>query len=72
MPARSKAQQMAMAIAQHEPSKLYKRNEAMLGMTEEQLHDFAATKRTGLPKRVKKKKPKAGEINTATRTRMKR
>jgi hypothetical protein len=42
-----------MAIAEHEPEKLYARNKAMLKMTPEQLHDFAATKQKGLPKRKK-------------------
>jgi hypothetical protein len=44
MPAKSKAQQQAMAIAEHEPGKLYKRNRGMLSMSKSQLHDFAATK----------------------------
>lgn len=52
MPATSKAQQIAMAIAQHQPSKLYARNQAMLKMSESQLHDFAATRRKGLPNKI--------------------
>jgi hypothetical protein len=55
MPAKSKAQQQAMAIAEHEPSKLLARNKGLLKMSHEQLHDFAATKRTGLPKRADKR-----------------
>jgi hypothetical protein len=55
MPATSKAQQQAMAIAEHEPSKLYGRNRGLLKMTKSQLHDFAATKRKGLPARAKGK-----------------
>ena len=51
MPATSQAQQMAMAIAEHEPEKLYARNRGLLGMTHQQLHDFASTPRKGLPKR---------------------
>lgn len=67
MPAKSKAQQQAMAIALHQPSKLYKRNQGMLGMSYSDLQDFASTKRTGLPqisksakkmKNAKLKKPK--------------
>jgi hypothetical protein len=58
MPATSKAMQEAMAIAEHNPSKLYKRNRGMLSMSHSQLHDFAATKRKGLPKRKGKKKRK--------------
>ena len=53
MPATSVAQRQAMAIAEHHPSELYARNKAMLKMTKSQLHDFAATKQTGLPKRKK-------------------
>jgi hypothetical protein len=51
MPAKSKAQQEAMAIAEHNPSKLKPRNRGLLGMSHQQLHDFAATPRKGLPKR---------------------
>ncbi len=50
MPAKSKAQQQAMAIAEHEPDKLYAKNSGMKKMSKDQLHDFAATKRKGLPK----------------------
>ncbi len=53
MPAVSKAQQRLMAIAEHNPGKLYKRNKGAAKMTHQQLHDFAATKRKGLPKRKK-------------------
>ena len=57
MPAVSKAQQIAMAIAEHEPSKLYARNKGMLKMSHSQLHDFAATKRKKLPTRKEKMVP---------------
>ena len=50
MPAVSKKQQMAMAIAEHEPDKLHAKNKGLLKMSHEQLHDFASTKRKGLPK----------------------
>jgi hypothetical protein len=33
-----------MALAEHHPSQLYKRNRGVLGMTRGQLHEFAATK----------------------------
>lgn len=56
MPARSKAQRRAMAIAEHHPEKLYKRNRGLLAMTKSQLQDFATTKEKGLPARKKKKK----------------
>ena len=39
-----------MAIAEHEPDKLYSKNKSMLGMTQPQLHDFASTKGLGAPK----------------------
>lgn len=51
MPAESKAQQIAMAIAEHAPRKLYRRNRGLLAMSHQQLHDFAATPRGGLPER---------------------
>jgi len=55
MPAKSRAQQQATAIAEHTPSKLYRRNKGLKSMPKKQLHDFAATKTKGLPKKVKKK-----------------
>lgn len=55
MPSVSIAQRMAMAIAEHHPKKLYKRNQGLLKMSHNQLHDFAAT--SGL-KNYKVKKPK--------------
>ena len=51
MPALSKAQRTAAAIAKHEPSKLYARNRGMLGMKKQQLHHLAATKEKGLPQK---------------------
>jgi len=56
MPATSKKQQMMMAIAEHEPSKLYAKNKGVLKMGKKELHKFASTKRKGLP--LKKKKTK--------------
>lgn len=55
MPAVSQSQQRLMAIAEHAPNKLYKRNRGVLKMSMAQLHDFAATGRKGLPK-IKKPK----------------
>lgn len=52
MPARSQDQATAMAIAEHAPGKLYARNKGMLKMSKGQLHDYAATPRKGLPKKV--------------------
>ena len=57
MPAKSVAQRQAMAIAEHNPSKLNKKNKGMLDMTHDQLHDFADTSESGLPQHVGKKKP---------------
>jgi len=51
MPAVSRAQQIAMAIAEHNPSKLNANNKGMLNMSHQQLHDFASTPTKGLPKR---------------------
>lgn len=56
MPAKSKAQRQAMAIAEHHPEKLYKRNRGLIGMTKEELHDFASTKESGLSRKTSKKK----------------
>ena len=44
MPAVSERQRVVMAIGEHDPSKLYKRNRGVLSMSHEQLHDFSATK----------------------------
>jgi hypothetical protein len=54
MPAKSKAQQQIMAIAEHDPSKLYKKNRSLLRMTQSQLHDFASTSTKDLPESKKK------------------
>ena len=51
MPALSKKQRRAMAIAEHEPNKLFKRNKGLKKMSKSQLHDFASTKEKGLPKK---------------------
>lgn len=44
MPAVRKAQRALMAIAEHNPSKVSKKNRGVLKMSKSQLHDFAATK----------------------------
>jgi hypothetical protein len=54
MPSVSKAQQTAMQIAEHNPSKLYKRNRGLLGMSQRELHDFASGSEAGKPEHVKK------------------
>jgi hypothetical protein len=52
MPSVSKDQQEAMAIAEHAPDKLYKRNAGLLKMKKPQLREFARTKTSGLPKKA--------------------
>jgi hypothetical protein len=49
MPAVSKAQRAAAAIAEHAPDKLYARNRGLLKMSHQQKHSFAATPEKGLP-----------------------
>ena len=49
MPAKSKAQQIAMAIAERHPEELNEKNKGLAEMTHKQLHDFASTPRKGLP-----------------------
>lgn len=49
MPAKTKKQQMMMAIAEHTPEKLYKQNRGVLKMSKKQLGEFARTKRKRLP-----------------------
>lgn len=55
MPAKSKAQQRAMAIAMHQPEKLYARNRAMKAMSHGELEKFAGTPRKGLPQKKGKR-----------------
>lgn len=52
MPSVSRAQQAAMAIAEHAPGKLNPGNRGLLNMSGSQLHDFAATPTRGLPRYV--------------------
>ena len=47
MPAVSTKQRQLMAIAEHNPSKVQKKNRGVLSMSKDQLHDFAATKGLG-------------------------
>ena len=56
MPASSKAQRRAMAIAEHHPEQSY--HPEMAKMSHKQLHDFAATKEKGLPHRKGSSKKK--------------
>jgi hypothetical protein len=43
MPAKTEKMRRMMAIAEHQPWKLYKRNRGVLKMTRQQLHDFASS-----------------------------
>ena len=52
MPSASQVQQITMAIAEHNPSKLYKKNRGLKKMSHTQLHDFASTPRNGLVRRI--------------------
>jgi hypothetical protein len=52
VPAESKAQRIAMAIAEHHPEKLNPENKGLADMTHKQLHDFASTPEKGLPQHV--------------------
>lgn len=54
MPAKSKAQQKLFAIAEHNPSKLSKKNRGLLKLKKKTLSEFASTKTKGLLKRVKR------------------
>jgi hypothetical protein len=51
VPAVSKKQRRAMAIAEHHPEELSEKNSSLLGMSHGQLHDFASTPEKGLPER---------------------
>jgi len=51
MPAVSVKQRRVMAIAEHHPEELNKRNRGLLGMNHQQLHDFASTPEKGLPEK---------------------
>jgi len=55
VPAESKAQRIAMAIAEHHPEDLYEKNKGLADMTHKQLHEFASTPEKGLPQHVHKK-----------------
>jgi len=53
MPAKSKSQQQLMAIAEHIPEKVYKKNIGVLKMSKEELNDFTSTKRKKLSRQLK-------------------
>jgi len=49
MPAKTEKQRKMMAIAKHQPSKLYKKNRGVLKMLGNQLHDFVSKSKTHIP-----------------------
>lgn len=67
MPATSKAQRRMMAIAEHHPEQLFKRNRGVLKMSEGQMHEFASTAEAGLPRRSKLSKSKRAMRDRSTR-----
>lgn len=52
---------MVMAIAEHEPGKLYAKNKGLLKMSHQQLHDFASTPRGGLREEARKRGKNGGQ-----------
>jgi hypothetical protein len=55
-----------MAIAEHHPEQLHERNKGLLGMSHEQLHDFAATPERGLPSRKHSLRKAAKRVRDGT------
>jgi len=55
MPAVSKKQRQAAAIAKHHPEMLHHDNKGFLDMTQEDLSKLAGTKEKGLPEKKGKK-----------------
>lgn len=70
MPATSDKQRKLMAIAEHNPSKLYKKNKGVLKMSDKQLHEFASTK--GLKKTPLKRDTERQSNARKNRTLLKR
>ena len=52
MPAKSRAQRILFAVAEHHPEQLYSENKSLANLPKEKLHEFAATKEKGLPQHV--------------------
>ena len=52
MPAVSRNQRIAMAIAEHHPEQLNEADKGLAEMSHKQLHDFASTPEKGLPAHV--------------------
>lgn len=49
MPSKTEKQRQMMAIAEHHPGKLYKRNRGVLKMSKQQLHEFASSTKSSPP-----------------------
>jgi len=58
MPAVSKKQRRLMAIAEHNPEEVYKKNRGVLGMSMKQLGEYASTSERSLPAEAKKNRKK--------------
>ena len=56
MPAVSKVQRRAAAIAKHHPDQLYARNKGLASMSLYALSKMASTSERGVPKRVTRRK----------------
>jgi len=67
MPATSKKQRRAMAIAEHAPEKLYARNKGMAMMGKKELHMMASTPEHGLPMRNTMSKSKRAMRDRSTK-----
>ena len=62
MPTQSKAQQRLMAIAKHDPDKVFPENKGVLKMKKSSMKDFAETKLKGLPGKIKSGKNTLAKI----------
>ena len=54
MPAKSAAQQALFAIAEKSPEKLHSENKGLAKLSQQTLHDFAATSTKDLPQHTRK------------------
>ena len=60
MPSVSEAQRRLMALAEHNPSAVHKKNKGVLNMSHKQLHDYS--KGSNLPEKVKGSKNKPRKL----------
>jgi len=61
MPAKSEKQRRLMAIAEHNPEMLHKKNRGVLKMSKKQLSEYASTKENKMKKAPKNKKAAKGK-----------